>query len=503
MENTRPGPAALSAERLWAMARHTVMYGLSPVLARAIGFLMLPLYTRVLSPSDYGTLEIVLLAANFLNIFLGLEFVEGLLRLYHSYPAEHDKDEIVSTAILFTSVLTVAAVLVADPFRHQISVLLFGDDTHAHLLRLALWSLVATNVFGVVAGFFQAKTMSATFTTLAIIQFISTLSLTVLFVTVFAWGVEGILLSQLIVTGILAIGTAAWVLCRLGFGFSRRKARQLLVFGAPLVGMSLGWFVLNAADRIVLSQVGSLADVGVYSLANRLATVLLVLVVTPFSLLWAAERFKLANAPQGQEAIARVFTYFFACLCFAALGLSVWMHDVIRIMATERFWPAAELAPVLVLAYCLWAVFGYLTTGLLIENKTIYVGLLATGAAVLDILCSIVLGRAFLAHGVAWARVITLGVLISSIYIVAQAVYPIRWEFRRIATVAGVTIGLFLVSTYFPEGAPLLGIITKAPLLVAFPAVLVCFGFLTAREKGWLRARTKAMTDRLQAMARV
>jgi len=499
--NVPPAVDGLSAHRLWAMARHTLVYGLSPVLARAVGFLMLPLYTRVLSPSDYGTLELVLLAVTFLNIFLGLEFVEGVLRLYHSYPAESDKAQVVSTAILFTGLLTTGGVLAADAFRHQIAIALFGDDTTTHLLRLALWFLVPNNVLAVAAGFFQAKTMSTTFTLLAFIQFVSTVTLNILFVAVLGWGVEGILLSQLLVTGAAATGAATWALRRLGFGFSWTKARMLLMFGAPLIGMSFGWFVMNAADRAVLSRVASLADVGVYSLANRLATVLLVLVVTPFSLLWQSERFKLASTPKGHEAIGRVFTYFFACLCFAALGLSVWMHDVVRLMAAERFWPAADIAPVLVLAYCLWALFGYLTTGLLIEKRTLHIGLLALCAAVLDVFCSILLGRSFLVPGVAWARVITLAALVSAIYTLAQAVYPIRWEFRRISLIAGVSLGLFLLSKCFDAGSPLLGILSRAPLVLAFPILLACLGFLSPREKCWLKARSETLTTKLQAMA--
>src|SRR5262249_40042299 len=149
---------------------------------------------------------------------------------------------------------------------------------------------------------------------------------------------------------------AGWVLGRLGFRFSGTKLRAMLAFGAPLIGLSLGWFLMNATDRAVLSRVASLADVGIYSLANRLATVLLVFVLTPFLLLWQTERYELASKDRGQDVIARIFTYFFASLCFAALGLSVWMHDVVRLMAAEQFWAAAQTGPVLVLAYCLWGV---------------------------------------------------------------------------------------------------------------------------------------------------
>ena len=62
----------LLGPRLRELMQHTAIYGLGPVLGQVAAFLLLPLYTNLLSPADYGVLEIILLVGTFLNVFFGL-----------------------------------------------------------------------------------------------------------------------------------------------------------------------------------------------------------------------------------------------------------------------------------------------------------------------------------------------------------------------------------------------------------------------------------------------
>ncbi len=490
----------LLAPRLADMLRHTMIYGLSPILGRAASFLLLPLYTRLLSPADYGTLEIVLLAASLLNVFLGLDVCRSVLRLYHASEGERQRSQVISTGIVFTAVLTGAVVLALDPFCNHISIVLFGTEANAHLIRLALCSLIFTNVFMVGLASLQAQKAPGAFTTILTSNLVFALLLNLLFVAWFAWGVEGILLSQFVLTGISAVGLGSWVLGRVGLSVSLRKVREMVAYGAPLLGASLGWFVLNAADRAVLSRVGSLSEVGLYSLGDRFGAALLMFVVTPFSLFWAAEQFAVAKEAEGRDIIARVFTYFFTCLCFVALALGAWMGDVVRLVAAEQFWAAGKIGPILVLAYLLWGVFGYLTTGLLIERKTTYVGALAGGAGALYVALCVALARPFLALGVAWAKVITLGVLTVGTYLIAQHVYRVRFEVTRITKVAGISVVLFAVSRFLDAPSPLLGIVVKAPIVLGFPLALAGVGFLDAWERRWLTRQMRTLTRNLRAV---
>ena len=225
--------------RLRELVQHTAVYSLGPVLGQVAAFLLLPLYTNLLSPADYGTLEIIVLVSIFLNVFLGLQIVTQVLRSYHAAEHEDDRRQAVSTAIIFTGVLTAAAVVPADVFRRHVSVALFGTDAHAPLLRLGLWSMVASNVFTAALAYLQARKMSRAYTIIAVAQVVCTLSLNLIFVAGLALGVEGILLSQFLVTGTFALGLAAWVSGQTGFAVSLARVRELLTFGAPLIGWSL------------------------------------------------------------------------------------------------------------------------------------------------------------------------------------------------------------------------------------------------------------------------
>src|SRR5439155_26864661 len=304
------------ATRLRELMRHTAVYGLGPVLGQLAAFLLLPLYTNLLSPEDYGRLEIIVLVGNFLNVFFGFQSVTQLLRFYHACESERDRRKAVATAIIFTGILTVVAILPADALRHRLSLALFGSAAYAPLLRLAFWSMASSNVLAASLAYLRARKMSRAFTTISVAQLVGTLSLNLFFVAWLAYGVEGILLSQLLVTGSFALGLAAWVFRQTGIALSLARARDMLAFGLPMIGWSLAVFAVNVADRVVLSGVGSFSDVGVYSLANRFAMTLLVFVITPFSCFWAAERFAVAKQPDGRAVIARVFTYFFVVLCF-------------------------------------------------------------------------------------------------------------------------------------------------------------------------------------------
>jgi O-antigen/teichoic acid export membrane protein len=311
--------------------------------------------------------------------------------------------------------------------------------------------------------------------------------------------VEGILLSQLVVGATFAVGTMAWVLTRTGVGISPACVRQMVVFGLPLIGWSLVVFVVNGGDRLALTAVGSLTDVGVYSLANRFAASLLVFVVAPFSNFWGAERFRVARQPNGREILGRVFTYFFVVLCFAGLGVSVLGHEVVRLMASEQFWGAAAIVPILALAYVLWGAADAFMTGVLIDGGSRAVGALTACAAAMHLLLCIGLGQVAFAAGVAWAKVITLTVLAASVYAISQSRYPIPYEARRVAKALGVAVALFLASALLDGLPPLLGIAASLPLVLAFPLALAAVGFFEPAERRWVADSGRALLGRLQA----
>ena len=93
--------------------RHSVVYGLGSMAVKALGFLMLPFYTRYLLPSDYGVLEILDLSISLLGMFLNMGITAALLRSYAAAETAERKRQVVSTAFLVTAATGLITLLVS------------------------------------------------------------------------------------------------------------------------------------------------------------------------------------------------------------------------------------------------------------------------------------------------------------------------------------------------------------------------------------------------------
>jgi len=87
------------ARCLRELVQHTAVYGLGPVLGQVAAVLLLPLYTNLLLPADYGTLEIIVLVGVFMNVFVGLQTATQVLRSYHACECEHDRREAIFVVV--------------------------------------------------------------------------------------------------------------------------------------------------------------------------------------------------------------------------------------------------------------------------------------------------------------------------------------------------------------------------------------------------------------------
>src|SRR5262249_13531260 len=131
--------------------------------------------------------------------------------------------------------------------------------------------------------------------------------------------------------------------------FSRKTAWDLLSFGLPLVPAGMAGFMLNLSDRYFLKLYASLHDVGLYSLGYRLGEIF-------WEVVWAIQlaypQFVLSNekSPQAAYLYARVFTYYFAGLGFVVLTLSVYAHEIVRVMAAPQYREAYQVVALIALA---------------------------------------------------------------------------------------------------------------------------------------------------------
>lgn len=462
-------PSVSSPPSVREFAKHWFTYGIGSVLGRVAGFVMLPVYTRYLSPEEYGIRAIVVVGVNASFAFLALGIPLGILRFYRG-DDQRERPEVVSTALV--GVCTLAGVgtatgwLIAD----QLAALMFGHGGFGIYLRLGLLSLFFSYILEVPLAYLQVTKRSVAFATVAVLRLAIGLTLNTLFVVVLHEGVFGIFYAEIIGNAVFCLALIALTLAKVGTRFSAGGLVAMIRYGAPSLLITICWLVINNADRLTLTRYGSLAEVGHYSLAEQLSAVLALVVIQPFATAWGPAQFELGARPNTAQLFARVFNLFASVLVVGGLALALLAEDCLRLVAREAFWPAASVVPVLVTAYILLGVHTPLNSGILISKRTAYWGFIVIVAAVVNVTLNLVLVPRYRAMGAAVARLGGMAAMVALTYLVSQRLRPIDFRVGTALRTFACAVALFLLSRAIPAGSPL-SMPLKALLVIGLIAV--------------------------------
>ena len=464
------------------VSRHWLVYGLGFVANRLVGFLLLPLYTRYLTPEDYGIKAMVVAGVDMVGIFLSFGLRTAMIRFASDTQAGGVRREAVSTALaLFVGVLG-GGVALGVWQAETLSALIFGDAAYASFLRLGLVTLAFTNVFDACMAYLQLQQRSGAFSVISLSTVVVGVSLNLVLVVGSGMGVRGLLYGDLITYTVFCVGLLAYTLRGVGTTFSPTLARQMLRYGAPLIFTPLVWTLINQADRLFLTRHVSLGEVGIYSMAIQFSAVLYLAVIQPFANFWEPAQYQIMRDPGSEKVIRRISHLVMSILLVVAFGAALVVEDVIRLMTASPFWAAANLVPVFMLAHVTLALCLFIDTGLFVRNWTGYVAAVAALTACLNVVANAVLVPIAGTAGAAGARLVTAVGMVVLSWLAARRAWRVPLDLWPLAKATGLAVVLFLLSTYIPRESLPIVLLLKAALVVALVAFVL-------RPSDWARAR--------------
>src|SRR4051812_1320500 len=197
---TEPTPAAgaASGKELKFLLRHSSIYGLGNVLSRVVAFLMLPLYTRYLTPTDYGMLELIDVTTGMIAIVIGLGLDAAVSRFYYESPDEKDRRAVLSTAYWLAGLLALVGVTMAATFSAPLAKLVLNSASNGRLFLVAFTTLVVAIIVELDLLYLRLNYKSVLFNAVSLVSLVLGVSLNILFIVFFHWGVFGILMTSLL-----------------------------------------------------------------------------------------------------------------------------------------------------------------------------------------------------------------------------------------------------------------------------------------------------------------
>jgi O-antigen/teichoic acid export membrane protein len=464
--------------------RHAATYGLANLLLQAGGFILLPIYTRCLSPADYGILEILGRIAETVSTFL---FVGGLrqalLTFYQQSPQPRERARLVSstlTLLLLFCALGGGIVLGgAGPLSHWLG---FTDKSAgSNLFCLAVLGILLEPFTLIPLALIQSRVESLTFVAITLSQFLVRVTLCVILVAWLDWGVWGVLTATAVTAGLYGVTLSFRELAKAATWPDWSKMAALLRFALPFLPGGVCFFVLHHGDRFFLLYYRGEAEVGTYALGYKLAMVVTTFSLNPLYMVWSVQLYAVARTPEAPTAFGVVFTRIMAAYLLVGLAVGLFQGEVIALLGGARYAGAAPVVAPVLLACCFQCGASLMDSGFYIRRR---MGLklcisLSSTAVMLVLYFTLIppLGNS----GAALATLFGFAFHAALTWWMTQRVFPVRYEWGRLAALLSLVAGLWAVAQLLPAAVWTWPV--KAGLWALLPLLLWHTGLISIVEK--------------------
>lgn len=456
-------------------------YSIPALASRAISILLLPIYTRYLTPADYGVMELLDLTADLVGMMLGARLGQALFYFYFIAETKEEKDKAISTVFLGSLLLGVVGAAIALFGCSALSSLVFGSPQYAPYFRLLFLGFASS--LPVQVGFCCMRALNHTgkYVWANLFNMVISAALNIVLLVWFRMGIAAMLWSALLASIGLSVYMAWYTLSRIHVSFDRRLLLRLVRYSMPLGVSSIAVFFIHYGDRVFLKSTVSLSELGIYSLAYKIG-MFVSFMHAPFLAYWLSQVCDIARKPGGEHIYVRTYTYVTAILTFGAVLLSLFAQPALTIIAGPAFFGAAFLVPWLAAAYLVRALAAHVQSVFTVEGRP---GLDARVNVVGSLVC--VAGYAcliplFKVNGAIAATLLGFLVIFGYGLWTAQRLRPFPFEFGRLARIIGsavLTVAAFYVihPVNFWHQAGLAALFS-----IAYAVVLVA-GCLSAEER--------------------
>lgn len=325
------------------LIKNTGMIAIGNISTKLVSFFLLPLYTALLSTSEYGTFDYILSIATFCVPFVSVLMDESIFRFLIDCKKQEEKEKVISTALVIVLIGMVCFTLVGIPVMQGL---------HYHYTYYATIYILLNVMSGMISAILRGIGRTDQYALFNFLLGSIQVALNVVFIAAFRMGVGGMLmasiLTQFFVSTIFIFRIRLWRY----FDFrivNSQMAKDMIVYSLPLIPNQVSWSIINLSDRIVLMNwVGSEAT-GLYAVSYKFPN-LMDTVYGFFYQSWKESSARVMGDDSQNDFYNAVYEYLKNFMYALVLGMSAFMPLIFRIMINKNYYEALFYVPILLLA---------------------------------------------------------------------------------------------------------------------------------------------------------
>lgn len=410
--------------------KNSFIYTLGTVLTRGMVIFLVPIYTRYLSPQEYGIIDLFMIVGTVIGYIIALEITQAIARYYQEGKNLSEKLEYVSTAFWFTLIMYLFYFIVSVVYSETFTIWLLEDIEYQNIFILASLAIVTNGILYFTQSQLKWQIQSKDSVIVGFINVLVVASIAIYLLVVEGLKLESIFIGQIIGNIIASLIAIYYARFSYGFAFCFTKLKEMISFSSPLVLSSVGFFIAMYIDRIAINDLLGLEELGIYGIAYRFASIAaLVMIGFQSSLVpLVYKHYKEENTPQN---VSKIFNLFCLFALFVFAGTIIFSQEVLVLLTTEAYYGASSLIAILVLATFFSQMYIF-APGIGIAKKTKLSAAITLSGAVINTILNYTLIPMFGVIGATYAT-LTSSVIIFFVYtFVSFKYYPIPYQTKKI-----------------------------------------------------------------------
>jgi O-antigen/teichoic acid export membrane protein len=454
------------------LATSGAAYQASSLVAGFLALFTLPLYTRHLTEAELGYAETLLTAIILVSIVLRFGVGEAFVRFYFDDDDAQRRDRLARRTVSFVLVTSTVVALIAIALAGSLSraLLRIEDATLMAYGVLGLWAF--TNL-EIAYALLRVDERRRTYLRASVANVVLTVALTVTLVVGFDTGARGYVLGNYAASTVVLFGLWIFAL-RHRVALDLRAPRSLgplLRFGAPTVPADAAVFALNVVDRAWLLRADSPAAAGIYAVAVKLATVVIV-AVRGFQYAWPPLAYSITDEDEARHLYALVTTAYVIVAGLVVGGLTLLGRWVVRVLTSDPFFAAHEALPWVALG---WALYGLFLVFVTIAGRA-KVTTRTFPAAAIGLVVNVI-GLAVLVgplgpSGAGISLCAAYLAMLVVVHLLTRRLFVVPFEWARLARIVAIIAGASVAGELLLPESGAGGFVSRAAVLAAIPVML-------------------------------
>ena len=465
------------------LSANSLVYTVGTVLSRGIVVLLVPVYTRVLTPDDFGILAVTATVGVLVTTIIGLSLESAITQLYFQYGNDVERRSLYATLLAFWLVVPGLATLLLDAVGRTGRLDWSPTIRFQPYLRLTLWTSYLSIFINLPSTIYATRQEALRVVVLLLSQSLLTTMISLYLVVVMRGGALASLQATLYGTAIGAAVSVVLTARMASWNLSWAKLRSAMSFSLPLVPHTASQWALSLSDRVILSKYVSTGQLGLYSLGYQVSALISFFTQAVTNALAPIVNVQL-NDNANRHKVPILGTYALFGTVFVGLAVALLGSDLIRLVTPPKFHGSARVIPLLALGFVFQGIYLIWSRGTWVSRRTGWMPILTAIAGIINIGLNLWLIPRWGIMAAAFSTAVAYGALALLQGSLAEKLHHIPWEYSRWFKLLAGGLACFAVGTLLSSDRPAQNVVLKGLVcLVLYPVSLGLMSFLTNPER--------------------